>query len=237
MDYLKLNDGLDDPVLYSPKPKRIKPYSPPPREGPSATRQAAHKRKSDQNIADDSMKLPDLVTNSAPPKTLNGGTTTSALHKSAHIQTKKQGRTSIFPTTADAEINIEQPQEHAQAMSPLSSEPMLPSVPVKSNAEPMPEPLGHDTCSTTDEEDAIEALLALGELPDTSSRMDELNENEHLMPIGIPNPGTDISPVEIKLGTDDVTQAIADLPDENRFKPLTPPPHEDDNARARCNNI
>ena len=97
--------------------------------------------------------------------------------------------------------------------------------------------VGHDTCTTTDEEDAIEALLAHGDLPDNDTNQDELLENGHLMPIGIPNPGIDVNPLEIKLGTDDVTQAIEDLPDENRFRPPTPPHHagDTDHTAARSN--
>ena len=35
IDYFKLNDGLDESVVESPKQKKSKPYSPPPRSGPS----------------------------------------------------------------------------------------------------------------------------------------------------------------------------------------------------------
>ena len=81
------------------------------------------------------------------------------------------------------------------------------------------EPIGYDTCTTTDEEDAIEALLALGELPDTSNTVDMQNDNEQLMPIGNFNTGIDINPVEIKLGTDDVAKAIAEIPADHRLVP------------------
>ena len=81
VDYLKLNDGLDDPITKSPKPKRAKPYSPPPREGPSASQQAARKRKHvdyntdlRESLDDIRGKLPDLVLNSGNPETFNGGT-------------------------------------------------------------------------------------------------------------------------------------------------------------------
>ena len=62
----------------------------------------------------------------------------------------------------------------------------------------------------TNEEDAIEVLLALGELPDSSNTVDMQNDNEQLMPIGNFNTGMDINPMEIKLGTDDVAKAIAE---------------------------
>ena len=82
VDYFKLNDGLDEPVVESPKQKRTKPYSPPPRAGPSATRQAAHKRKSCQDVTKE-MKLPDLVTNACTSDALNGGTLTDSMRKRA----------------------------------------------------------------------------------------------------------------------------------------------------------
>ena len=41
IDYLQLNDGLEEPAVTSPKSRKRKPYSPPPRAEPSASRQAA----------------------------------------------------------------------------------------------------------------------------------------------------------------------------------------------------
>ena len=73
IDYFKLNDRLDESVVESPKQKKSKPYSPPPRSGPSTTRQAARKRKSSYDITEE-MKLPDLVSNTCKSDTLNGGT-------------------------------------------------------------------------------------------------------------------------------------------------------------------
>ena len=68
------------------------------------------------------------------------------------------------------------------------------SEPEKTTVQPNVEPVGHDTCTTTDEEDAIEALLALGELPDSSNTLNMQDENEQLMPIGNFNTGMDINP-------------------------------------------
>ena len=101
------------------------------------------------------------------------------------------------------------------------------SEPEKSTVQPNVEPIGHDTCTTTDEEDAIEALLALGELPDSSNTVDMQNDNEQLMPIGNFNTGMDINPVEIKLGTDDVAKAIAEIPADHRLTPSAPNTKED----------
>ena len=66
IDYLQLNDGLENPVIASPKPRKQKPYSPPLRDGPSSTRQAANKHAWSSLDLEDLMeetvvKLPDLV--------------------------------------------------------------------------------------------------------------------------------------------------------------------------------
>ena len=89
VDYFNLNDGLDEPVAESPKQKKRKLYSPPPRAGPSTTRQAARKRKSYQDITEE-MKLPDLVSNTSASDALNGGTFTDPPRKSSHTQTLGQ---------------------------------------------------------------------------------------------------------------------------------------------------
>ena len=89
IDYLKFNDGLDEPVVESPKQKKHKPYLPPPRAGPSTTHQAARKRKSCQDITDE-MKLPDLVSNTSTSDALNVRTLTDPPRKSSCTQTLGQ---------------------------------------------------------------------------------------------------------------------------------------------------
>ena len=96
------------------------------------------------------------------------------------------------------------------------------SEPEKTTVQPNVEPIGHDTCTTTNKEVTIEALLALGELPDSSNTVDMQNDNEQLMPTGNFNTGMDINPVEIKLGTDDVAKAIAEIPADHRLTPSAP---------------
>ena len=78
IDYLQLNDGLEEPVVTSPKSRKKKPYSPPPRAGPSASRQAASRNKCNKldleqlmENTPDGNKLPDLVVNREPLETLN----------------------------------------------------------------------------------------------------------------------------------------------------------------------
>ena len=206
IDYFKLNDGLDESVVESPKQKKHKPYSPPPRAGPSTTRQAARKRKSSQDITEE-MKLPDLVSNTCKSDALNGGTVNDPPRKRKSSRTKT---TAVKQTSNDPAVSSNIPA------SDVTSDPE------KVTVQPNVEPIGHDTCTTTDEEDTIEALLALGELPDSSNTVDMQNDNEQLMPIGNFNTGMDINPVEIKLGTDDVARAIAEIPADHRLTPSAP---------------
>ena len=65
--------------MTSPKSRKRKPYSPPPRAGPSASRQAASRSKRNkldleqlmENTPDDGNKLPDLVVNRESSETFN----------------------------------------------------------------------------------------------------------------------------------------------------------------------
>ena len=123
------------------------------------------------------MKLPDLVSNTCKSDALNGGTINDPPSKSTRAKTLAVEQTSNDPVVSS---NI-----------PASDEI---SEPEKTTVQPNVEPIGHDTCTTTDEEDAIEALLALGELPDSSNTVNMQDENEQLMPIGNFNTGMDINP-------------------------------------------
>ena len=97
---------------------------------------------------------------------------------------------------------------------------------VPPNTESQLEPFGHDTCTTTDKEEAVEVLLSLRVLPDQSTEQNDLYENEELMPIGGPMTGVDVNLVEIKFGINDVDKAIEELPEKSRFKPDTPPDND-----------
>ena len=204
IDYFKLNDGLDESVVESPKQKKHKPYSPPPRAGPSTTRQAAHKRKSSQDITEE-MKLPYLVSNTCKLDALNGGTINDPPRKSSRTKT----------------LAVKQTSNNSAVSSNIPASDVTSEL-EKTTVQPNVEPIGHDTCTTTDEEDTIEALLALGELPDSSNTVDMQNDNEQLMPIGNFNTGMDINPMEIKLGIDDVAKAIAEIPVDHRLMPSVP---------------
>ena len=77
-------------------------------------------------------------------------------------------------------------------------------------------PIGHDT-ATTDEEEVAEALLAVCKLPNTDDAEDGCNKNAKLMPVSGPSASIDINPVQIKLGAEDISDAIENLPEENKL--------------------
>ena len=81
-----------------------------------------------------------------------------------------------------------------------------------------PAPVGHDTATTTDEEEAAEALLSLCNLPDVDEEEHSSDDNANLMPIGGPSMSIDVNPVEVKLGADDINQVIEQLPRESRLE-------------------
>ena len=88
-----------------------------------------------------------------------------------------------------------------------------------SNSVPLSLPVGHDTATTTDEEEAAEALLTLGNAPINDDFVQE-EDNATLMPIGKANTTVDINPVPVRLSANDVNIAIQNIPDENKLKPM-----------------
>ena len=87
-----------------------------------------------------------------------------------------------------------------------------------SNSIPTSLPVGHDTATTTDEEEAAEALLTLGNVPNSDDFVQE-EDNATLMPIGKASTMVDINPVPVRLSANDVNIAIQNMPAENKLKP------------------
>ena len=77
-----------------------------------------------------------------------------------------------------------------------------------------PRPVGHDTATTRDEEEAAEALLALSNLPDMDNKGNGSDDNANLMP----STSIDVNAVEVKLGADDINQAIEQLLMESKLE-------------------
>ena len=88
------------------------------------------------------------------------------------------------------------------------------------NETTAPAPVGHDT-ATTDEEEAVEALLALSNLPDMDDKGNGSDDNANLMPIDGPSRSIDVNPVKAKLSMDDISQAIEQLLMESRLEVAT----------------
>ena len=227
IDYLQLNDGLEEPGATPDKPKHPKPNSPPPRQGPSASRQAASKRKRDKqgkpahlHLQLEIDKLPDLVVNVKKLSEVNIVTSKSSTPTSA---------TKGVPVLTGV-TNTSETDPHSQNTNLVTPEKTNTSAP---NNTSLTLPVGHDTATTTDEEEAAEALLALGSVPDYDDFMDE-EDNATLMPVGKPSTTLDVNPVPVKLSAKDVSVAIHNMPDENKLKPtpsastdLSPAPSAD----------
>ena len=214
--------------MTSPKSRKKKPYSPSPRAGPLASRQAASRNKRykldlEQLMENtlDGNKLPDLVVNREPHKTLNAVTndqTTAspdvANHSASNETTAEsdgelKGVTNTSPTNPIIPVTPENMELQTETIAPVTPEN---TEPIHDNANDTnetitPTPVGHDT-ATTDEEEAVEALLALSNLPDIDDKGNGSDDNANLMPIDGPSSSIDVNPVKVKLGVDDVNHAI-----------------------------
>ena len=188
---------MEEPDTTPDKPKRQKPNSPPPQQGPSVRRQAANKNKHDNQGKPAHLhpqleidKLPGLVVNSNKFSELTGVMSTP------DINTDQHSKSLVMPEKTN--IGIDK------------------SV---SNSVPISLPVGHDTTTTTDEEEAAEALLTLGNLPINDDFVQE-EDNATLMPIGKASTMVDINPVPVRLSANDVNIAIQNMPDENKLKQM-----------------
>ena len=214
--------------MTSPKTKKKKLYSPPPRAGPSASRQAANKKncnKLDLELlmenTPDTEKLPDLVSNSEQQEMFNAVTDdqmTNSLETDSILTTNDgngdlDGITKTLLMNFSTSITPENTEPLLQIIAlvtPENAELLPETVPETNNTVPdindtvSPAPVGHDTATTTDEEEAAEALLALCNLPDIDDKENGSDDNANLMPIGRLSMSIDVNPVEVKLGADDV---------------------------------
>ena len=256
--------------MTSNKSRKRKPYSPPPRAGPSASRQAASRSKRNkldleqlmENTPDDGNKLPDLVVNREPSETFNAVTNDQSIavpylvvnqEFSETLNAITNDQTTISPDVeatgqSDSELkgitdtpltkpktsvtpeNVESPTETNAPVTPENME-FTPNNTNDTNETNTPTPVGHDT-ATTDEEEAVEALLALSNLPDIDDKGNDSDDNATLMPIDGPSRSIDVNPVKVKLSTDDISQAIEQLPLESRLQVATQMPHADANENS-----
>ena len=113
--------------------------------------------------------------------------------------------------------NTELQSETIALVTPENTEPMHDTA-NDTNDTITPTLVGHDTATTRDEEEAAEALLALSNLPDVDDEENGSDDNANLMPIDGPSTSIDVNPVKVKLGVDDINQAIEQLPMESRLE-------------------
>ena len=189
---------------------------PTPRQGPSSSRQAANKKKRDNqgkpahlHLELEIDKLPDLVVNVNKLSESNVVTSMSRTPESA-----SRGVSEFTGVTSTPE-KITNPQSNILVTPEKTNTSVDTSV---SNSIPTTLEVGHDTATTTDEEEAAEALLALGSVPDNDDFVQE-EDNAMLMPIGKASTTMDINPVPLRLSVNDVNIAIQNMPDENKLKP------------------
>ena len=153
----------------------------------------------------DGNKLPDLVLNQEQREMLNAvtdnQTTTSpeAVNYSARNEANGEfkGITNTSPMNLSIPVtpeNTELQTETIALVTPENMEPM-PDTANDTNETITPTPVGHDTATTTDEEEAVEALLALSNLPDMDDEENGSDDNASLMPIDGPSTSIDVNPI------------------------------------------
>ena len=176
-------------------------------------------------------KLPDLVVNREPPETLNAITndqTTASPDVANHSVSNEttgesdgefKGITDTSPANPSNPVTPENTELQTEINTPVTQENMEPT---QDNANDTnetitPTPVGHDT-ATTDKEEAVEALLALCNLPDMDDEGNGSDDNTNLMPIDGSSSSIDVNQVKVKLGTDDISQVIKQLRMESRLE-------------------
>ena len=179
----------------------------------------------------DGNKLPDLVVNREPLETLNAESNDQmtaspdvANHSASNETTGEtdgefKGITDtsvVTPSTPVTPENMELQTEIITPVTPENTESTQDNA-NDTNKTITPIPVRHDT-ATTDEEEAVEALLALSNLPDMDDEGNGSDDNANLMPIDGPSSSIDVNPVKVKLGMDDINQAIEQLPMESRLE-------------------
>ena len=177
-------------------------------------------------------KLPDLVLKADQPETFNAvmtmTTNTPAIDSEQRSDALSGEQSDAF--SGIPEIFTNDLNEHMTTVPVATPENAFQSDQISNlvvietvQLPPQTEPIGHDTVTTTDEGEATEALLALGKLPDMDLTNNGLgDDNADLMPIGGTNKMVDVNTVPIKLSTNDVDEAIENLPAENLIKPSPP---------------
>ena len=157
----------------------------------------------------DGNKLPDLVLNQEPSETLNA-VTNDQTTTSPDVETTGESDGEFKGITDTSPVNPSTPvtPENTESAQDNTND---------TNETNTPTSVGYDT-ATTDEEEGVEALLALSNLPDMDDEGNGSNDKTNLMPIDGPSRSIDVNPVKVKLGADDISKAIEQLPMESRLE-------------------
>ena len=183
IDYLTLNDGLEEDELSSPRCKKKPTYRP--GSGPSATRQAVSKHTISPEAKTTDKEKPKAALLAVP--SLPAVQTLPAVPGTSHGKLDQSNKllTGVPATTDD----------------------QLPDLVLAHDDPDVSQATG--AVSTEEEIDAAETLLSLGKVRDDT--LDNDNENAVLMPIGGPNVTVDVAPELIRLDQVNVDKAIAEL--------------------------
>ena len=171
--------------------------------------------------------VPNLVVNQEVPKTLNTVTNDQTINL-PDVETTSQSDGELRGVTNTPLVNprtcvtTENMESLTETIAPVTPENMefTQENTNDTNETNTPAPVGHDT-ATTDEEEAVEALLALSNLPDMDGKGNGSEDNAALMPIDGPSRSIDVNPVKVKLSRDDINHTIEQLPLESRLEVAT----------------
>ena len=183
IDYLTLNDGLEEDELSSPRRKKKLTYRP--GSGPSATRQAASKHTISPEAKTTDKEKPKAALPAVP--SLPVVQTLPAVPGTSHGKSDQTNK----PLTG----------------IPVTTDDQLPALVLAHDEPDVSQATG--AVSTKEEIDAAETLLSLGKVRDDT--LDHDDENAVLMPIGGPNVTMDVAPEPIRLDPVNVDKAIAEL--------------------------
>ena len=148
----------------------------------------------------DAEKLPDVVSNSEQQEMLNAITDnqmttlleTDSILSTNDVNDELNGVTKTPSTNLSTPVTPENTElllETIALVTPERAELLPETVPdtndnvLDTNDTITPIPVGHDTATTADEEEATEALLALCNLPDMDDEENGSDDNANLMPI------------------------------------------------------
>ena len=238
IDYLSLNDGLDDDALESPKRRKRVSYTLK-RKGPSAGRVAVQCSNSPENsLRAETVSKPTALKGVQSPPAKPASETTQPSIVSA--------LTGVPSTTTSSLLTLIGIQATSGVSLPDTAS--LPAVPVLTGVPSMPENITQisesvdklpdlvtnmtdvnetdavpkpttypdpietfnvDPLSTEEEMDTVDALLSLQDLRDDT--VDPLNENAQLMSIGGVNLPVDAAPVPLELDQVQVDHAIVKI--------------------------